>query len=867
MAETLRLPYDQDVVDEIAAAFRLRDSNTEALHRLVHHLSGRYDPVKQQVMHMATGSGKTYLMAAFIEYLRRQGYRNVLVVTPGLIVQSKTLQNFTIGSPKYIEGVDTQFVPNVFTPQTLYEWALAANQNSIFDPINAFLFNIQQILRPSSLEGKSSWGGGQDEQRRGVRKTNEAWGNVFKYLQEDENLVIIADESHSYSVSAAKFHQAIADLDAAAVVGLSASSDPTDKNIEIVYKYPLYQAISDGHVKKPVIAFRKGGYRDENGVDNEELQLRDAKLLLNRKTDAYQQYIKDTAAAIVHPVLFVVCADIEHAKQVESYLTSPEMFGSDDRILRIDSGTKDDERIIDRLNNLDQPDSPIRAVVSVNMLKEGWDVKNVAVICSLRVSASEVLTQQTMGRGLRLPFSKLTGVKMIDQLDILSHEAFEKMLNNEEVHDAFDLVNALPPGKEDLKPKEAKRESRPQPKKKQDQDSDAATFSADTGAGAMSAGSLEQQLTDVISENGGDGAVDPAQEQGYMGAEAGVEEFNEDDFTDEEKNSPVDVIEPAVVMVNPIFKDVTFWFPRSVFDFETRGEQFTPAKVDDRVLRDLAGKVTTTTAVIERKLIAVSDKLTKLFANATVSAEGYAEEIDKKDVVATITDEVLVSQYMQRTPEMKKLTEAKVRTFVDAAHAAWTAASVEHAKDLLSGEFRRAARELASKRDQVRRLAPTSLPISSIMRIPDKNDLRARGEAFERRAPFKGYLNGLFPVAMFDAYDTEFQIAEKLEVSDSVTWWKRLYNEDQATIAYGNNQKYFPDFVVCEGDDYWIVEGKRSDQVESEDVQAKATATRETLGLLPASDHFEGQTWHYLLLDETMLNASGDWNDLKKYEF
>lgn len=860
MSEMLRLKYDQDIVDEIAGAFALRDSNTEAMHELVHHLSGRYDPSKQQVMHMATGSGKTYLMAAFIEYLRRQSYRNVVIITPGLIVQSKTVLNFTQGSRKYIEGVDTQFTPNVFTPKTLYEWSAKANQNSIFNPINLFVFNIQQILRPTSMEGKSASSSGPEAQRRGVRKTNEAWGNVFKFLQEDDQLVVIADESHSYSVSAEKFHQAIADLDAAAVIGLSASSDEKDANIEIVHKYPLYQAISDGHVKKPVIAFRKGGYKDASSNNNEELQLRDAKMLLNRKTDAYQKYIKDNGVPAVNPVLFVVCADTAHAEQIRSYLASPEMFGSEERILRIDTETKDNPGVIDALNNLDQPDSPIRAVVSVNMLKEGWDVKNVAVICSLRASASEVLTQQTMGRGLRLPFGKLTGVKMIDQLDILSHEAFENMLDNEDIHEAFDLVEALPPEKDDMKPKD------PKPKQSSSSTGEGSTTKtgtedADPGGTSQGTGALGAPESTAMS--GDDGQ--PKDE--YSGAEGGIEQFTPDEFSDEEKTAPAKLVEPKTFKINEAFKGLTFWFPRSVFDLERRSEQFTPAKVDDQTLRNVAGKVSGSGAVIERKLIAVSEKLNKVFANTTVSAEGYAEEVNEADVIAAITDEVIQAQFMTRTPEMRQLTEAKVRTFVRATSVKWTVASVEHAKDLLFGEFRRVAREVSSRHIKVRKLEPTALPIKSVLRVPDKDAVRERNEPFERKEPYRGYLNGLFPVAMFDAHDTEFQIAELLEASSSVSWWKRLYDADQATIAYGRDQKYFPDFVVCEGSDYWIVEGKRSDQMQSDDVQAKAIATRETLGMTPADPRFAGQLWHYLLLDENMVKHSNNWEDLKKYEY
>ena len=85
-------------------------------------------------------------------------------------------------------------------------------------------------------------------------------------------------------------------------------------------------------------------------------------------------------------------------------------------------------------------------MVSVNKLKEGWGVKNVAIMVTLRVMASEVFTQQTLGRGLRLPFGKLTGIPHVDQLDVIAHESFSRMLSNEQVLKEFglDAINSEP---------------------------------------------------------------------------------------------------------------------------------------------------------------------------------------------------------------------------------------------------------------------------------------------------------------------------------------------------------------------------------------------------------------------------------------
>lgn len=81
MAKRLHIPYDSDLIESISSEFDLRAPNKEALRKLIFTLDGDYDPEVIQVMNLATGVGKTYLMAAFMEYLRRQGVGNVVIVT------------------------------------------------------------------------------------------------------------------------------------------------------------------------------------------------------------------------------------------------------------------------------------------------------------------------------------------------------------------------------------------------------------------------------------------------------------------------------------------------------------------------------------------------------------------------------------------------------------------------------------------------------------------------------------------------------------------------------------------------------------------------------------------------------------------
>lgn len=171
MSRQLCIEFDSSLVDAISAEFDLRAPNKEALRELIYALNGDYDPSVMQVLNLATGVGKTYLMAAFMEYLRQQGVGNVVIVTPGKVVQAKTVQNFTMGSPRYIAG--SPVPPDVVTPRDYSAWVARNNGSTSISygretPLLAFIFNIQQLIAPSSDEGETR-GDGQQAQRRRPR--------------------------------------------------------------------------------------------------------------------------------------------------------------------------------------------------------------------------------------------------------------------------------------------------------------------------------------------------------------------------------------------------------------------------------------------------------------------------------------------------------------------------------------------------------------------------------------------------------------------------------------------------------------------------------------------------------------------------
>ena len=78
---------------------------------------------------------------------------------------------------------------------------------------------------------------------------------------------------------------------------------------------------------------------------------------------------------------------------------------------------------------MEKPDNPTEIVIHVNMLKEGWDVTNLYTIVPLRAANSKTLVEQSIGRGLRLPYGKRTGVGVVDRLTIVSHDKFQEIVD------------------------------------------------------------------------------------------------------------------------------------------------------------------------------------------------------------------------------------------------------------------------------------------------------------------------------------------------------------------------------------------------------------------------------------------------------
>lgn len=849
IARRLNISFDSDMLEAISAEFDLRAPNKEALRQLVFTLDGDYDPGVMQVLNLATGVGKTYLMAAFVEYLRRQGVGNVMIVTPGKTVQHKTVQNFTLGSSRYIAG--SPVAPEVVTPQNYSQWVARQNGPARLAfgrqvPVLAFIFNIQQLIAPKSEEGDTH-AATQDALRRKPRRFDENAGVLFDYLKGLDDLVVIADESHLYGSSAVAFNAALNELAPAASVGLTASVDK--KTDHVIFEYPLYRAIQDKYVKAPVLAFRKGGY----GVDqaSEEQQLRDAVQLRGLKQAYYDTYASAERRSHVNAVMFVVCSDVDHATQVADLLRTPEYFGKDEVVLQVDSKHEDDltQR---RLEDLDQPHSSVLAVVSVNKLKEGWDVKNIAVVVTLRAMASEVLTQQTMGRGLRLPFGKYTGVGQIDQLDIIAHQSFAELLSAENVLQQFGLEDAVEePDK--ARVEEAIRTAA----EHANQTSATSTIASDEAEGSGGG----QTPTPTIPSGGATPTVTPLGGESGSLPGVGVRAIDDTDAAAEQ------TCELVSIDRNERFVDVSYQFP--VTTMTVKQPPIDLSEIGDTQIELAARRVTSAGDVLLRKeIIAALGK--KLRTEDRESAEVDSVHINDADAKDTLVKLLIDMPLVPKTAATARYVESYLvpRFMQDVTFTGWTVKSLASARTQLQQlvnayvvETLRTTREVPAIHPKQMPGGGYTLPLGE--QVHDQIDSQ---KEFVRGRVYGGWFRSLFPEESFDSYTGEYELARLLNTSPGIVWWHRLHRHDDAYVYYNPKDRYFPDFVALDTDGvYWIIEGKDERGRDDARVQAKRKAAEALVRRLVAEDAYADQKWGYLIAYEQDTARADSWDDLKAF--
>jgi type III restriction enzyme len=378
---------------------------------------------------LATGVGKTRLMGAFISYLHlAHGIDNFFVLAPNLTIYNKLVTDFTPNTPKYVFTGIAEFsvnAPAIITGDN-YEQRDPAS-GVLFGGVRVNIFNISKI--------NSEVRGGKAPR---IKRLSEYIGeSYFDYLANLKDLVLLMDESHRYRASAGI--RAINELKP--VMGLELTATPfveTSKGPiqfkNVIYDYPLGKAMADGFVKEPAVVTQKNFDPTQfTAPQIEEIKLQDGVRLHENTKVGLETYARQTGTRAVKPFMLIIARDTTHAAQLRQLIQSEKFFEGQykDKVIQVDSsktGAEEDE-MIQRLLAVETAEEPTEIVIHVNMLKEGWDVTNLYTIVPLRAANARTLIEQSIGRGLRLPYGKRTGVSAVDRLNIVAHDRFQEIID------------------------------------------------------------------------------------------------------------------------------------------------------------------------------------------------------------------------------------------------------------------------------------------------------------------------------------------------------------------------------------------------------------------------------------------------------
>jgi type III restriction enzyme len=808
-----------DIVAEIAARLDLREPNREAVQTLAAEVSQYYDvdarlPPFEAVIDSATGVGKTYVLTGAMEFFAAaHDVRDFVIVTPGRTILDKTKDNFTPGHPKSLLG-PMSFQPLVVTAEN---FATPATRVAMDDParIKIYLFTVQSLIKPDSKAGRKT------------HKFQEGLGTEFYgHLQSVGRLVVFADEHHCYYGPA--FSKAIRDLDPWVLVGLTATPHKQTPQEQVIFRYPLAAAIADRLVKTPVIVGRKDDRADVL------TKLTDGITLLRAKEQAVVSYAEATHVSRVNPVMLVVAKSIDDADEYAGIIRSGDFFHGAyaDSVLVVHSSAPDEA--LAQLAKVEDPDSPVRVIISVGMLKEGWDVRNVYVVASMRSSVSEILTEQTLGRGMRLPFGSYTGIEILDTLEVIAHERYEDLLKKAGIlNQAF----------VDYRTRSALRTNA------QGQQV-AVTETVTSPATPVMAGS-ESEPAPTPGDDAPSPVVTTTERRTAQADTAATRLKTQIHRRDDLPRIAIPVLRMSTVRSNFSLADIT---DRDTFHKLGRSLAADPEKELSRTL-------------VSARVVTGSDglKRTELVTSTAADRVRSAPQLfPKEDLRAALAEAVLASPAVPA----RKIERAALAPILDAFFEGIGAQAV----NVLSANLERAAARLIRLVEQEQRRFMAKPSYEEVVEVREFNPPRVtdriispdRFGGFSRSAAYDGWKRSVYPVEWFDSRP-ERTVANMADGDEGITCWVRLHPRELPILWTSAGQQYNPDLIIIEGDGTsWVVEVKQDKEMTAADVQGKREAATRWAHHVSA-DSVVSDSWRYLLVSESDVEtARGSWVALKK---
>lgn len=417
----------------------------------------------------ATGSGKTFVMAFITvwSYFHKKYESNsplantILIIAPNVIVYERLKTDFADGKV----FLQFPFVPDEWKHDWQVSFIMRDDQVKTSTDGTLYLTNIHQIYE-SRLEDEEEDLGpiGNLLGRKPKKDSDASWlTSILERIMKHDNLLVINDEAHHVHDEELSWYKSIMllheNLKQKGMPGLSLLFDltatPKDQNGTffpwIITDYPLAQAIEDRIVKTPLIVHQT----DKTSPDNKHISdaYSDYQEWIQIALKRYEEHFDAYGNLFQKPVLFVMCEDTNQADQVAAGIRKIAGYNKKDQVLVIhtnkDGTLSKDKKKLEELREqarlIDEPKSPVKVVVSVLMLREGWDVKNVSIILGLRpfTSKANILPEQSVGRGLRL--MQNLGPDYTQILEIIGTDKFEEFVKKLELEGVGIGVSKTPP--------------------------------------------------------------------------------------------------------------------------------------------------------------------------------------------------------------------------------------------------------------------------------------------------------------------------------------------------------------------------------------------------------------------------------------
>jgi type III restriction enzyme len=600
-------------------------------------------------------------------------------------------------------------------------------------------------------------------------------------------------------------------------------------------------------------------------------------------------YARENGVNQVKPFMLVIARDTTHAAQLKKLIEERLYEGRyKGKVIQVDSSrTGAEEEMIARLLAVESVDEPTEIVIHVNMLKEGWDVTNLYTIVPLRAANARTLIEQSIGRGLRLPYGKRTGIAAVDRLDIVAHDKFQ------------DIIDEANRGDSPIRLKQVILDAPSADDKK---------VSVQVGSGAMTRLGLTDAPVIVVppAANGTSAAPTPVaapvftSEAEKQAARVVMDVIGKYEVKRDLVPASVALLKPEVqkeilaevaerlrpmqgnllagidetipsfdlsaivTKTTEIVVQQTIDIPRiAVVPTGVVTTGFHPFKLDVSQLhlqpgqREIVGQMLRTNEqfTLATEIGLKENRLEDYIVHALVDFDDIDYFIHA-DFLYDLAGQMVahLRSYLNNEKDIVNVLDGNRKTIADVIHAQMMAHFWEEATEYIVSVSRgftglKACNYTATAGQTAHHFRETVLDPSRI-----------------KQMLFGGFTQCLYPLQKFDS-DTERRFAIILE-RDASKWFKPAKGQFQIYYKFGTEQpEYIPDFVAETDSIMFIVETKARTDISAQEVQAKAAAAARWCK--HASDYavtVGSKPWRYLLVPHDEIAESKRLTDFLRFE-